>query len=58
MSLVCYNIVNILYVLDYHVGQVYWPKLVFDHVYKERVSLIVIHHIVRDHSCEVLVREI
>ena len=31
-SLVCYNIVNILYVLDYHVGQVCWPKLVFDHI--------------------------
>ena len=41
-----------------YVGQVVGLTLVFDHVYKGRGSLIAIHHIVRDHSCEVLVREI
>ena len=53
-----YNIVNILYVMNCYVSQVVGLTLVFDHVYKQRVSLIVIHHVVRDHSSEVLVKEI
>ena len=44
------NIVILYYVINCYVDQVGWPRfLVIDLVYKGRVSLIVLHHLVRDH---------
>ena len=49
------NIVILFYVMNCYVGQVCWPRvLVFDLVYKGRVSLIVVHHLC-EIICEILV---
>ena len=49
------NIVIFYYAMNCYVGQVCWPRvLVIDHVYKGRVSLILINHLC-EIICEVLV---